>query len=480
MAKAKSKTLLTTRDNLSALIGSARKILRKDKGLNGDVDRLPLLTWVMFLKFLDDLEIVHEQEAELDGKPYQPIIEVPYRWRDWAAREDGITGDELLAFIGQEQTHRADGSRGQGLFAYLRSLAGEGEKGSQREVIANVFKGVQNRMVRGSDVVSVRGTVRANQLILSKIDARNGAIGLVPPELDGAIVSNDFPSFNFRDEHRCDPAYMGWLVRSASFVELCKAASEETTNRVRIKENRFLDQQITLPPLADQQALVTRIDALADKTRQVEAHIAAAERDAEHLLALQFRDAIANAPLRPMAEVAPLLRREVSIDSEASYTELGVRSFYKGTFKRRTVPGSEFTWQDLYRVKKDDLIFSNIMAWEQGIALAKPEDDDCVGNHRMLTCEANPDCIVPGSLYYYFTTPEGFAKVYAASPGTAARNRTLTAPALMAIEVPTPPLAAQQRFDHLQSQVAALKAKHAAIRTTNAALLPATLEWVFS
>lgn len=148
-ANRKAKEPLTTRDNLSALIGSARKILRKDKGLNGDVDRLPLLTWVMFLKFLDDLEAVHEEESELDGKPYQPIIEAPYRWRDWAAREDGISGDELLAFISQEVSIRANGSTGKGLFAYLRGLAGEGEKGSQREVIANVFKGVQNRMVSG-------------------------------------------------------------------------------------------------------------------------------------------------------------------------------------------------------------------------------------------------------------------------------------------------------------------------------------------
>ncbi|MCA0311662.1 MAG: type I restriction-modification system subunit M [Proteobacteria bacterium] len=143
------KAPLTTRENLSALIGSARKILRKDKGLNGDVDRLPLLTWVMFLKFFDDLEIRHEEEAELDSKRYQPIIEAPYRWRDWATREDGITGDELLAFISQEITTRTDGSVGKGLFAYLRGLAGEGAKGSQREVIANVFKGVQNRMVSG-------------------------------------------------------------------------------------------------------------------------------------------------------------------------------------------------------------------------------------------------------------------------------------------------------------------------------------------
>jgi type I restriction enzyme M protein len=148
-AARKPKAPLTTRENLSALIGTARKILRKDKGLNGDADRLPLLTWVMFLKFLDDLEIVHAQEAELDGKPYEPIIEAPYRWRDWAAKADGISGDELLAFIGQEQTRRADGSAGPGLFSYLRGLASRGAKGSQREVIANVFKGVQSRMVSG-------------------------------------------------------------------------------------------------------------------------------------------------------------------------------------------------------------------------------------------------------------------------------------------------------------------------------------------
>jgi type I restriction enzyme M protein len=148
-AARKPKAPLTTRENLSALIGTARQILRKDKGLNGDVDRLPLLTWVMFLKFLDDLEVIHEEEAELDGKRYQPIIEFPYRWRDWASREDGLTGDELLSFINQDESHRADGSRGAGLFAYLRGLAGSGEKGSQREVVANVFRGVQNRMVSG-------------------------------------------------------------------------------------------------------------------------------------------------------------------------------------------------------------------------------------------------------------------------------------------------------------------------------------------
>ena len=53
----------TTAQSLGSLIKSARDIMRKDKGLNGDLDRLPMLTWIMFLKFLDDLELQREEEA---------------------------------------------------------------------------------------------------------------------------------------------------------------------------------------------------------------------------------------------------------------------------------------------------------------------------------------------------------------------------------------------------------------------------------
>src|SRR5579871_5192072 len=86
---------VTTAQRLASTVKSARDIMRKDKGLNGDLDRLPMLTWIMFLKFLDDMEQVRETEAGLRGEKFKPAIESPYRWRDWAAQSDGITGDEL-------------------------------------------------------------------------------------------------------------------------------------------------------------------------------------------------------------------------------------------------------------------------------------------------------------------------------------------------------------------------------------------------
>ena len=74
----------TPAQRLSGLIKSCRNIMRKDKGLNGDGDRLPMLTWIMFLKFLDDNEQLQELNAQLESKKYKPAIAQPYRWRDWA------------------------------------------------------------------------------------------------------------------------------------------------------------------------------------------------------------------------------------------------------------------------------------------------------------------------------------------------------------------------------------------------------------
>jgi type I restriction enzyme M protein len=151
----------TTTQALGSLLKSARDIMRKDKGLNGDIDRLPMLTWVMFLKFLDDLETRRESEEALAGRRFRPAIEAPYRWRDWAANPQGITGDELLAFINQDECIRPDGSRGPGLFAYLRKLTSSNGD-DRRDVVATVFKGIQNRMASGyllRDVINKIGSI---------------------------------------------------------------------------------------------------------------------------------------------------------------------------------------------------------------------------------------------------------------------------------------------------------------------------------
>jgi type I restriction enzyme M protein len=146
--QSKTKMPQTTASQLSSIIKSCRDIMRKDKGLNGDSDRLPMLTWVMFLKFLDDMEKMRETESKMEGKRYSSAIQSPYRWRDWAAKEEGITGEELISFINNDECVRPDGSRGAGLFSYLRKLEGA-KRGDRRTVVSTVFRGTINRMQSG-------------------------------------------------------------------------------------------------------------------------------------------------------------------------------------------------------------------------------------------------------------------------------------------------------------------------------------------
>ena len=273
---------------------------------------------------------------------------------------------------------------------------------------------------------------------------------------------------------------MRYIVKWSGFWRYCDEKAQGTSGKNRVKPSQFLSIQIPLPSLDEQRAFVAKLGALERKTRQIEKCLDAIERDAERLLAQRFQEAIESAPLRPMRDVAPLVRREQAINIEDSYPELGIRSFGKGTFHKSSLSGGEVGGKRLYRIEPGDLLFSNVFAWEGAIAVARSEDSGRFGSHRFITCVADVKVTSANFLRYYFLSEEGLLKIQEASPGGAGRNRTLGLEKLMNIEVPVPSLEAQRRFDILQSKILSLKSKHAAIREANAALLPAMLERMFA
>lgn len=133
MARTKKAAAPTSpQAHLAAVIKSARDAMRKDAGLNGDLDRIPQLAWLLFLKAFDGLE----ENREVTDRDFRPAIEAPYRWRDWAADPNGATGEALLDFVNGK------------LFPYLRELSGTGSH-DPRDVLAAVFKETNNRMLSG-------------------------------------------------------------------------------------------------------------------------------------------------------------------------------------------------------------------------------------------------------------------------------------------------------------------------------------------
>lgn len=142
---------------------------------------------------------------------------------------------------------------------------------------------VHRRSVSGAAVAgSRRFAARAGQFILSRIDARNGACGLVPGELSGAVVTNDFPLFDI-DRSRLDPAFLEWLGRTRGFVALCQSASEGTTNRVRLQVEHFLASEIRVPQLDVQQRIVAQIEAMAERIAGARGLMCAAECEVRSL-----------------------------------------------------------------------------------------------------------------------------------------------------------------------------------------------------
>jgi len=127
--------------NISSIIKNVRNIMRQDRGVSGDAQRLEQLGWLLFLKILDD----KDQELELIRDRYQSVIPEKFQWRNWAADAEGITGEELILFI----DHPTDG-----LFATLKNL--KAPHAPQRAaLVREVFDGSNNYMKSGYELRKV-------------------------------------------------------------------------------------------------------------------------------------------------------------------------------------------------------------------------------------------------------------------------------------------------------------------------------------
>src|ERR1700728_3291622 len=99
-------------------VKSIQDIMRQDSGVDGDAQRISQLCWMFFLKIIDD----QDQQLEMMQDGYRSPIPKELRWRRWAADPEGITGDELLAFVNIQ------------LFPGLKKLSITGQQGDRRRV----------------------------------------------------------------------------------------------------------------------------------------------------------------------------------------------------------------------------------------------------------------------------------------------------------------------------------------------------------
>ena len=152
-------------------------------------------------------------------------------------------------------------------------------------------KGIQLRkVIIGNQIGSKQFLANEGDFILSKIDARNGAMGIIPEELDNSIVTNDFPLFKFSED--INSKYFDYFSKTHFFDRACKNASEGSTNRRRIKMNKFKQIQIPLPLIEEQNKIVEMFEKLNNVKKKHEATLKELEDLFSSLLDKAFKGEI--------------------------------------------------------------------------------------------------------------------------------------------------------------------------------------------
>jgi type I restriction enzyme S subunit len=334
------------------------------------------------------------------------------------------------------------------------------------------------RTVKGDEIFSKQYLAKKNQFIISKIDARNGAMGIIPAELDSSIVTGDFLLFDV-NETVVKKQYFNLYTRHSNFIELCKSCSEGSTNRVRLKINKLLDKDILLPPIDVQVASLNLLTGINKRVKEISVIRLEQQKEIRNLIYSKYIEAIEGSDWELMSEIAPIIRREVEINENASYPELGIRSFGKGTFHKLPLTGFDVGSKTLYQIKAGDLLFSNVFAWEGAIAVAQPEDDNRFGSHRFISCEVDRNKAIAEFLCYHFLTPQGLDDINNASPGGAGRNKTLGLNKLMNIKVPVPLKKRQEEFAAFQQKMSTISKYHSLTSKELGELFPSLLDKAF-
>ncbi|MBL7202993.1 MAG: SAM-dependent DNA methyltransferase [Desulfobacteraceae bacterium] len=137
------------------VVKSIQDIMRKDAGVDGDAQRISQLVWMLFLKIFDD----KEYELEMIGDNYKSPILDRLRWRNWAADEEGITGDELLDFINND------------MFKSLKELSIDEFSNGRGVIVKEVFADSYNYMKSGTLLRQVIN--KMNQIDFNKSEDRH-------------------------------------------------------------------------------------------------------------------------------------------------------------------------------------------------------------------------------------------------------------------------------------------------------------------
>lgn len=264
---------------------------------------------------------------------------------------------------------------------------------------------------------------------------------------------------------------------NSDFVRVILDAHTDTYNRISaglipgISRGDVLNTRIALPPHPEQREIALTILAWRDAIEKIERLLALHSHRKAWLLSKIIlaigSDVKLSKFLIPVSRAVP--------KPLEPYWALGIRSHGKGTFQRYIADPSTVDMEEVYQVKRNDLIVNITFAWEGAIAFVQPGDEHCVVSHRFPTYEIAGNVADYGFVKYAVNHKSFFTKLALISPGGAGRNRVLNKKDFLKLSIRLPSLDDQRKYaavlDTAEREIALLRKQLSAFKLQKRGLM---------
>lgn len=282
------------------------------------------------------------------------------------------------------------------------------------------------------------------QLVMSKLNAWEGALSVVTSDFDGTYVSPEYPVFDIDQES----AHADYIRHLACWPTLWERLTPRGSmvRRKRTNPETLLTTVVPLPDHDEQRRIGGKLDALlgrVDAVQELRASFSSLQGVLNESLVGRISDEAVEAV--QLGEVLAFERTPIAIDADFTYRTIGVRSFGKGFIHHPATKGEDLSKLNYFQFGAGALALSNLMAWEGGITVTCPEDTRYIASNRFFFYLPTDDRVNVSFLRHFLLSRRGQALIASACSAGAERNRTLGRKRFEALEIPLPSRAEQDR-----------------------------------
>ena len=331
--------------------------------------------------------------------------------------------------------------------------------------------------------------VKPGDLVLSNIQAWEGAIARAGEQDAGTIGTHRFLTYVPRDEESIDTRWARWFFLSEPGMRLIRSAAPGTIMRNRtLAIDRFEALEIPLPPIDEQRRVAARLDRIAAAAGELRRRCEYASTLSDALaVSIASRPDLSDAAkkasgwrrVRLGSAMQPAIER-VTVEAGESYPNVGVYSFGRGLFEKSEIAGASTSAATLNRIRAGQFIYSRLFAFEGAYTYVATEFDGSYVSNEFPAFDIDPEQLDARWLATFLRSPQRWAELGGRSKGLGVRRQRVPVEAVVAYKVWLPPITMQHAMVRAIDRVEKATAMRGVANERIDALLLAALNEAFS